>query len=72
MKYSYEKLKSLGYDMFDINEPFYRDICIDYTSYKDTDIILSDRINYIYNNFDTKCQSNCKLFEYSEKYLNCS
>ena len=72
IKYSYEKLKSLGYDMFDINEPFYRDICIDYTSYKDSDIILSDRINYIYNNDDTKCQSNCKLYEYSEEYLNCS
>ena len=60
--------------MFDINDPFYQDICIEYTSYKDTDIILSDRINYIYNNDDTKCQQNCKLSKYSEEseYLNCS
>ena len=74
IKYSYEKLKSLGYDMFNVNEPFYQDICIDYTSYKDTDIILSDRINYIYNNDEIKCQSNCKLSIFSEEseYLNCS
>ena len=73
-KYSYEKLKSLGYDMFNINDPFYQDICTSYTSYGDTDIILSDRINYIYNNDDTKCQPNCKLSKYSEEseYLNCS
>ena len=74
IKYSYERLKSLGYDMFNINDPFYQNICIDYTSYKNTDIILSDRINYIYNNNEIKCLSNCKLFKYSEKseYLNCS
>ena len=73
-KYSYEKLKSLGYDMFNINDPFYQDICIKYTPYRDTDIILSDRINYIYNNDDTKCQPNCKTSKYSEEsqYLNCS
>ena len=60
--------------MFNINDPFYQNICIDYTSYKNTDIILSDRINYIYNNNEIKCLSNCKLFKYSEKseYLNCS
>jgi len=73
-KYSYEKLKSLGYDMFNLNDPFYQDICTSYTSYGDTDIILSDRINYIYNNEDTQCQPNCKLTKYSEEseYLNCS
>ena len=59
-KYSYEKLKSLGYDIFNLNDPFYQDICIDYTSYGNTDMSLSDRINYIYNNDDTRCQPNCK------------
>ena len=60
--------------MFNINDPFYQDICTSYTSYGDTDIILSDRINYIYNNDDTRCQPNCKLSKYSEEseYLNCS
>ena len=73
-KYSYEKLKSLGYDIFNVNDPFYQDICIKYTSYRDTDIILSDRIKYIYDNDDTRCQPNCKTSKYSEEseYLNCS
>ena len=73
-KNSYEKLKSLGYNMFNIDDSFYQDICIDYTSDENTDIILSDRINYIYNNDDTQCQPNCKLSKYSEEsqYLNCS
>ena len=74
IKYTYEKLKSLGYDMFNINDPFYQDICTDYTSFGNTDVILSDRINYIYNNEDTQCQPNCKLSKYSleSEYLNCS
>ena len=74
IKNSYEKLKSLGYDMFNIDDSFYQDICIEYTSEGNTDIILSDRINYLYNNDDTKCQPNCKLSKYSEElqYLNCS
>ena len=59
-KYSYEKLKSLGYDIFNLNDPFYQDICVGYTSYGNTDMSLSDRINYIYNNDDTRCQPNCK------------
>ena len=73
-KYSYEKLKSLGYDIFNINDPFYQDICIDYTSYGNTDMSLSDRINYIYNNDDTRCQPNCKATKFSpeSEYLNCS
>ena len=73
-KYSYKKLKNLGYDMFNINDPFYQDICSTYKSKGNTDIILSDRINYIYNNDDTKCQPNCKLSKYSieSEYLNCS
>ena len=60
--------------MFNINAPFYQDICTTYNSFRDTDIILSDRINYIYNNDDTKWQPNCKLSKYSEEseYLNCS
>ena len=32
IKYSYEKLKSLGYDMFNIEDSFYQDICIEYNT----------------------------------------
>ena len=74
MKYSYKKLNSLKYELFNINSPFYQDICTEYTSNGGTGMTLSDRINYIYNNGDIKCQPNCIASEYSEelKYLNCS
>ena len=73
-KQIYEKMKDSGYDMFNINDPFYQDICTPYDSSNGTDIFLSDRINYIYNNDDTQCQPNCHLSQYSleTKYLNCS
>ena len=70
----YEKMKESGYDMFNINDPFYQDICTTFDSSDGTDILLTDRINYIYNNEDTQCQQNCQLSFYSieSKYMNCS
>ena len=73
-KQLYERMKKSGYDMFNINDPFYHDICIPFDSSYGTDILLIDRINYIYNNDDTQCQSNCKFSYYfiESKYLECS
>ena len=73
-KQIYEQMKNSGYDMFNINDPFYQDICTPFDSPDGTDILLSDRINYIYNNDDTQCQPNCFFSEYSieSKYLSCS
>ena len=73
-KETYEQMKASGYDMFNINDPFYQDICSPFDSTNGTDILLSDRINFIYNNDDTQCQPNCQLSQYSleSKYLNCS
>ena len=70
----YEKAKDSGYDIFNIKDPFYQDICIPFDSSNGTDIILSDRVDYIYNNDDTQCQSNCEYSFYSteSKYINCS
>ena len=70
----YDQMKNLGYDMFNINDPFYQDICTPFDSPDDTDILLSDRIDYIYHNNDIQCQSNCKYSQYSieSEYLNCS
>ena len=70
----YEQMKELGYDMFNINDPFYQDICISYDSSNGTDILLSDRINYIYHNDETQCQPNCKFLYYSveSKFVNCT
>ena len=69
----YIKLKESGYDLFNLNDSFYNDICTPFQSEDGTDILLSDRKNYFYNNNDTTCQSNCQFAEYSfdTKYLKC-
>ena len=69
----YEELKDLGYDLFDINSPFYQDICTPYKSNNGTDVPLTDRVNYFYNNDETVCQSNCKFSDYlmESQYLKC-
>ena len=61
----YNELKDLGYNLFDINDEFYQDICTPYKSQNDTDVLLGDRINYYYNNNETQCQSGCKFSNYS-------
>ena len=70
----YEELKDMGYDLFDINSSFYQDICTPYSSNDGTDVLLSDRVNYYYNNEETVCQSNCKLSYYlmESKYMKCN
>ena len=69
----YNELKDLGYDLFDINSPFYQDICTPYKSSDGTDVLLSDRINTYYNNEETSCQSNCKFSDFlmETQYLKC-
>ena len=73
-KQLYEQMKESGYNMFDINDAFYQDICTPFDSENGTDILLSDRINYIYDNENTQCQPNCQFSYYSveSKYMNCS
>ena len=73
-KQLYENIKDSGYDMFNINDPFYQDICTPYDSFNGTDILLIDRINYIYDNDDAKCQSNCQFSYYfmDSKYMQCN
>ena len=61
MKQQYEQLKKSGYNILDINDDFYQDICISFDSSEGTDMIISDRVNYINNNDNIKCQSNCKF-----------
>ena len=68
-----DELKDLGYDLFDINSPFYQDICTPYKSSDGTDVPLTDRVNYFYNNDETSCQSNCKFSDYltESQYVKC-
>ena len=69
----YGRLKALGYNMFNINDKFYQDICTPYKTEDSTNILLTDRINYIYYNEDTQCPTNCKFSEYSldSQYILC-
>ena len=64
----YEDLQKNGYDLFDINDPFYTDICSPYKSENNTDVLLSDRKNDYYNNDNTTCQSNCEYSQFISEY----
>ena len=66
-------MKKNGYDLFNINDSFYQDICTPYKSKDGTDVLLSDRKNDYYDNNATTCQANCEYSAYySElKYLKC-
>ena len=72
-----EELEQLGYNIFDLFDPFYRDFCTPYKSPSSkTDVLLSDRIDSIYNHkdFQSQCQGNCKLSNYAlnSKFINCT
>ena len=60
--------------MFNINDPFYQDLCTPYKTENNTDMPLSARKDYIYNNKDSQCQSNCQFSSYllNSLYINCS
>ena len=63
----YEDLKSQGYDLFDENDRFYKDICTPYKSENGTDVLLSDRYNDYFLSNELICQSNCEYSDYSHE-----
>ena len=52
-----------GYNLFNLNDSFYNDICSKYTSENGTDLTLADRKELIYdsNNNITGCQEGCSF-----------
>ena len=66
-------LLGYGYDLFNPNDSFYQDICASYTSVNGTDILLSDRRAYFYNDTETSCQEDCSYSQYTAetKLLKC-
>ena len=64
----YEDLQNSGYDLFNIQDPFYNDLCSPYKSQNGTDVLLSDRKNDFYNNNYTTCQSNCEYSSFNSEY----
>ena len=71
-----ESLSKLGYDVFNINDPFYTDFCTKYTTEDGTDISLADRKKYIYEAImkEVQCQENCEFSSYDpeSRHLECS
>ena len=71
----YDNLKKYGYDLFNINDPFYLKICTPYKTENGTDVLLEDRKNdYYYSSVnETTCQSNCHFSKYlsDSKFLKC-
>ena len=63
IKYIYDRLNQSGYNLFNLNDSFYNDICSKYTSENGTDLTLADRKELIYdsNNNITGCQEGCSF-----------
>ena len=51
-------LTSQGINIFDLNDPFYKDICFDFDNPLKKDIPLNDRIKYFYPDADL-CDEGC-------------
>ena len=63
----YLSLEQLGYNLFNINDSFYNDICSKYTAENGADMILSNRKNVIYDNNKnvSLCQKDCTFVSYN-------
>ena len=71
----FNSMLNSGYDLFNLNDSFYNDICSTYTTEDGTDLTLLDRKKIIYNNNAniTMCQQGCSLISYISnlKKANC-
>ena len=71
----YQNIIDQGFDPFDLNDKFYREICTQYESENGTDVLLDAREEYYYSPIvnETSCQGNCHYSAYSldSKYLIC-
>ena len=62
----YSDLKKNGYDLLNQNDPFYQDICTQYKSKDNAEVLLDDRRN-LYFIKDLSPQSNCQYLNYSSE-----
>ena len=62
----FDEVKEQEYNLLDIDGDFYNDICTPFSSQKDTDVILNDRINYYFSRVsnDATCPKNCQFAQY--------
>ena len=71
---SVEEMVDQGYNPFDLNDKFYREICTPYESPDGTDVLLDDREEYFYNQLNKiNCPDGCGTSAYplDSKYLKC-
>ena len=70
-KSMYDSLYQSGYNLFDLNDSFYNDICTTYTTEDGTDLTLADRKNLIYdtNSNISMCQDGC-TFQFFNTTIN--
>ena len=61
------KYSNLGIDIFNINSPFFNDICYPYSE-DNSDMILKDRISIIYQNYSV-CDDNCDYEKFNLETL---
>ena len=68
-------LNQSGYNLFDLNDTFYNDICSTYTTEYGTDLTLIDRKDLIYDKFGniSMCQVNCtfKFYDINNEKAKC-
>ena len=69
----YKKISEQGYNILDSNDIFYNDICSQFTSEDNTDMILLDRKKNYYNIDLTQCEEGCsfKNVDVEQKQLQC-
>ena len=71
---SVEEMIDQGYNPFDLNDKFYKEICTPYESPDGTDVLLDDREEYFYSQLNTiTCPDGCGTSAYplDSKYLKC-
>ena len=54
-----------GYNAFDINSPFYHDICTPFTNENGNDVLLDDRRKDYFNENINLCEEGCKFVGYN-------
>ena len=66
----YTKMNNSGYNLFNLNDSFYNDICSTYTTQNDTDISMVDRKKLIFDKYKniSLCQTGCNFTNYDNKY----
>ena len=67
-----KKLYDKGIMPYNRTDPFFTDICYDFTSEDDKDIILEDRVDEFYQNITNICEKNCQIdADFEKKELKC-